>query len=209
MAKDHKQAAKSTAPVSEPGEPDIDLDANRAAFEAMEGEEVQGSGFPPYLKPVVGGLYTFMHVMTDARNPKFIRHNVIHKGKTSIICATGPVDDSEPVEVQPNEMYSISDYKGIPFEDLIGLTVTAWCYETKKLGPASDGTARAPMYMFKFKLSTAEAKIFAANKSQRGLAQAAATARALEAHRENAVNGLPITPSSHTPAPRQSSLGGA
>ncbi len=206
MAKDNKQAHQAPKPPTSAAPPgqEIDIDAARAEFDAMEGTEVAGSGFPPYMKPVVGGLYIFTPVMTDARNPKFVRHTVIHHGPTPVlICATGPVEDAEPVEVKAGEVYNISDYKGIPFDDLIGLRVTALCTERRKLGPMPDGTARAPMFMFKFKLSDEDAKTFAERKSSRGLAQAQALRAQELARRAAAVNGLPVTPSSGAPARSQ------
>lgn len=179
----------------------------QAEFESAEGETVVGSGFPPYLKPQVGILYRFKPVQTDARNPKFVRHTVVHQGTAPITCATGPVDDAEPVEVAPGELYSISDYKGIPFDDLMGLDVLAFCKERRKMNNLPDGSTRAPMFIFDFKLKTADKATFEERKRARMSAEAAAMRLGAAAAHQAQVNGLPNAgvPSG---APRQGQLAG-
>lgn len=204
--KNDKKAHEKNAPVETELDEAALLAQAQAEFDSAEGETVVGSGFPPYLKPQVGTLYKFRPVMTDARNPKFVRHTVIHLGKTAIVCQTGPVDDAEVVEVQPGELYSISDYKGIPFDDLMGLEVLAICKERRKMAPLPDGQTRAPMFIFDFKLSAADKLVFEDRKKARMTAEATAARLGAAAAHTAHVNGLPVTPSAV--APRQGQLAG-
>jgi hypothetical protein len=97
-------------------------------------------------------------------------------------------------------MFTISDYKGIPFEDLMGLRVQAICNGRLKMSPLADGTARAPMYTFKLKMSAADSATFAERKRARMIAEAAAVRKAAIESRNANVNALPVSPSTSRPA---------
>ena len=210
----NKAPSKTTAPVSstsnEDFEEEFDLEAATAAFDAAGGEEVLGTGFAPYLKPQVGGLYTFIPLMVDARDPSFVRYTCQNTGK-DLRCATGPVDDGEEVIVKKGEIFSISKYATLPLIEMMGLSVTAFCSGTQKLGPikvhadpSMIGKPRSPMYTFKFKLSTEDTLKFKAARANFALEQANAQ-RQLAAH--NASN-LPVTPSNGPARAHQTQLGG-
>jgi len=191
------QASKNSAATADALDDDESaaLEAAQAAFDASDGVDLIASGFPPYLKPRVGLTLDFTPQYTDARNPKFLRHVVLHEGDDPIVCASGPVDAAEPVEVNKGELYTISDYKGIPFEDLMGLRVQVICNGRMKLPPLPDGTARAPMYTFKLKMSADDSAVFSARKRERMIAEANAVRQAALDARRNAVNALPVSPS--------------
>jgi hypothetical protein len=171
-----------------------------AEFDATEGEEIV-AGFAPYVKPTVGALYTFVPLMVDARDPTFIRYTCQNTGKNSIMGQTGPVADAEPVEIKPGEVFSFSEFKGIPFVEMIGLNLTAICAGRRQLGPVRTpgpdfGKPRSPMFVFRFKMSRDNASQFKENRAKYALAQA---------HTKNltaasAASALPVTPSTHTRA---------
>jgi hypothetical protein len=190
MAKNHKGTAAPE--VDEEAEA---LAAAEAEFDAEGGEVVAASGFAPYIKPTVGGLYRFMPLMIDATNPEFIRNVCQWEGPGVLQASTGPVASAEAVEVQPGELFTFSDYKGIPFELMNGLKVTALCTERRPMPAGKDGKPRSPMYVFKTKLSEDDAKTFVARKTAQ-LSAANIARKALAAKdKEAAVNGLPVSPS--------------
>lgn len=198
MAKNDKKSA-----TPEVDEEELLLQQSLAEFDAEGGEIVATSGFAPYVKPYVGLLLRFTPVMTDATNPEFIRHVCLWNGKGPediLQGATGPVASAEAVDIKPGEVFSMSDYKGIPFEDMMGLKVVAICTEMRAM-PPKNGKPRADMFVFKAKLLPDDKKAFEDRKSAR-MAAISAAKRALAAKEEEVrVNGLPVTPS--TPAGQQ------
>ena len=142
---------KPASPSHGETDQDLALAQARAEFEAAPGEAQSASGFPPYLKAFVGLVLDMQVLMIDERKENFIRHVCQYLGSTPLVCATGKVTDAEEVVVQKGELFTLSDYKGLPFEQLIGLPIKAACLETIALGPAADGKPRNPMYKFTFK----------------------------------------------------------
>ena len=194
--------AKHAAPPPEVEDDAIDTDAAaQAEWDSAGGEEVVASGFPPYVKPTVGGVYVFTPLFIDARNPKFIRVTCRNDSSRMLMGATGPVDSAEAVPVQPGELFSFSDYKGLPFEELIGLKVTAKCTERRKMPDGPNGP-RAPMFIFAMRLSSDDAKTFNANKTARLNAGAAAARALTQAQAATAAGNLPVSPS-HTAGQQQ------
>jgi len=194
-------------------EDEIDLDAATAEFDAETAgaEAIVGSSFAPYFKPSIGSILRFTVLYQDATNPSFVRNVCQHNGDKPLMCATGPVASAEPVEVEPGGVFSISDYKGIPFELLQGLKAKSLCNELRAMPPIADGKGgfkpRSPMFIFKTVLDSEDVKVF--NERKKAQMDQANVARRLQVARENEtrVNGLPVTPTSAV-TPQQQQLRG-
>ena len=207
MAKQGKNA--TTTVHTNDDDVEVDLTAALGDFESFAQSEglvaVVGTSFAPYCKPIVGKKMIFTPDAIDVRDPEFIRCVSIWQGDESLMCATGPVADAEPVEVKKGERFSMSQYASIPFEALMGLKVFAMCTGTRQLGKNKQGLPRAPMYEFKFLLSKVDSETYKLRQAERAsavLAQAKENARLATAA---AVNGLPVSPSTSRPA--QQNLG--
>jgi len=186
------------------------LEAAAAAFAAAEGEEVLGTGFAPYLKPVVGLIFKFVPLMIDARTPNFVRYTCQNIGDTPLKCATGPVKDAEEVIVKPGEIFSISKYATLPLDEMMGLGILAFCDGRREMPPIATpgpdfGKPRSPMYTFKFKMTKEDSKNFKERRASFAL-EMANKAKELAAAK---VNGLPVSPSTHQNAPAQQGQLGA
>ncbi len=196
--------AKKTAPAPAPEVDDEELEAAAAAaeFEAAEGETIVGSNFPPYTKPYVGALYRFMPMYRDESDPDFIRNVCIWTGDKPLAASTGPVDAPEEVLVNKGEFFSFSDYKGIPFEELQGISTVSICREERKLAAKGNKPARR-MFVFESKVAAEDNAKYMERKKERALALNAASTSARLVDTNDKVNSLPVTPSTGTPAQQQ------
>jgi hypothetical protein len=208
MAKDTKNTPAAAHAKHAP-EADYDEEAAlasaRAEFDADGSyEKVASGGFPPYIKPTVGAIYEMTPLWQDASNPEFVRNVCRWEADKPLMAMTGPVASPEPVEVRKGDLFSISDYAGLEFLDLMGLRVKVLVDGMRPLPPGRDGKHRNPMFVFVPKLKAEDKKTFEDRKASR-LVNIQAQKNALAARDAEArVNALPVTPSSAvTPSQQQ------
>lgn len=119
----------------------------------MEGEEEQlveeQTGFPPYWNPGIGKWFKATVMNRDERDPDFIRYHLL--ALAPVVCAKGPSDDAEEIEVQPGEFFTCSAYAALPLDKYFGIDIKVITYKTRKL-PGNDASKGVKRDLFEFKI---------------------------------------------------------
>jgi len=105
-----KQSLQNTAPVT-----------SNMATPAPEGWETEATGFPPYWQPEEGKTFKGRVLSVDRNEPDFVRFSIL--ATSPVKCARGPSDDQTEVNVNPGDLFNVSEYVQLPLENYMGFEV--------------------------------------------------------------------------------------
>lgn len=126
-------------------------------FKDFQEENIQ---FPPYWNPSMNGWWYGMVTAIDDRDPEFPR--VVVQAKRPLMCARGPADDAEEVEVKESEFFTLSPYAALPLERYIGVSVLVRVTGQRKVpGRPND------MWIFSLSVSPEDKKILDSERKER------------------------------------------
>lgn len=162
-------------------------DLNSEWGAAPDDWEEETTGFPPYWNPGEGKSFRAQILLVDSRDPAFVRFVCVNKGKSALLCARGPADDAEPVEVPVGGQFTISHYDGLPLAFLLGQEAIFLAKEKVK-----TNTPGRTVWIWKMKC---ESKVKALLNERRVLA----AQRMAELQQKAAASDLPVTPSTNAP----------
>jgi hypothetical protein len=114
-------ASKKNEEVADPnvprrnGEPAA---ASGSTIDDSDYQEVQ-VGFAPYFSPSEGAKFHGRLLDADATNPAFIRFTF--EALTDLECFTGPADEQDSVLVRKGEVFTVSAFAQVRFEEYGGM----------------------------------------------------------------------------------------
>ncbi len=89
------------------------------SVEAPKGWEDEQTGFPPYWNPLhVGNSFRGIVTGYDDKDENFPRY--VLRATVPLICAQGPAEDAEKVNVAVGESFSTSVYVALPLHKYLG-----------------------------------------------------------------------------------------
>ena len=144
-----------------------ELEKQMAAMEAAMGGDTQSVvdtqvGLPPYWKPMpdgtgsaVGRWFCGVPMSLDNQDPNFPRWVI--QATQPLTCYRGPKADMEEVQVQPGDLFTISEYAGLNLREYFGMKIGVVIVSDTPLSPTPDGEPRN-FYRWQVRLDKNEAK---------------------------------------------------